>query len=151
MTETIQLRTLNDSGVTGSATLTQLGEDRTRVEVRVDPAGHLDMPAHIHPGTCDVLTPQPKYPLENVRNGTSTDGGAGLNRGSLGAGADGEQSTTRTWAWACSVACAEIRDPSSPTTTPAGSIESPSPVPSVGPGETSGYGSGHDNGYGARP
>jgi hypothetical protein len=30
------------------------------------------MPAHIHPGTCDNLVPQPKYPLENVRNGEST-------------------------------------------------------------------------------
>ena len=38
----------------------------------VDPGGNPDMPAHIHPGTCDDLTPQPKYPLENVRNGTST-------------------------------------------------------------------------------
>ena len=30
------------------------------------------MPAHIHPGSCVNLTPQPKYPLENVRAGTST-------------------------------------------------------------------------------
>ena len=29
------------------------------------------MPAHIHPGTCDNLTPQPKFPLENVRDGVS--------------------------------------------------------------------------------
>jgi hypothetical protein len=29
------------------------------------------MPVHIHPGTCDNLTPQPKFPLENVQNGSS--------------------------------------------------------------------------------
>jgi hypothetical protein len=29
------------------------------------------MPAHIHPGTCAGLTPQPKFPLENVQNGSS--------------------------------------------------------------------------------
>ena len=31
-----------------------------------------DMPAHVHPGTCADLTPQPKFPLENVRDGRST-------------------------------------------------------------------------------
>jgi hypothetical protein len=67
---TIELETLNNSGVTGSVTLTSLG-DRTRVEVKVDPAGHPDMPSHIHPGSCDDLVPQPKYPLQNVVNGES--------------------------------------------------------------------------------
>ena len=69
---TLELTTLNESGVTGSATLTDLGNDRTRVEVEVDPAGHPDMPAHIHPGTCTNLTPQPRYPLQNVVDGAST-------------------------------------------------------------------------------
>jgi hypothetical protein len=68
---TIALATLNDSGVTGAVTFTDLG-GRTRVEVAVEPAGNADMPAHIHPGTCADLTPQPKFPLENVRNGRST-------------------------------------------------------------------------------
>jgi hypothetical protein len=63
--------TLNDSGVTGGVEFRDVG-GRTEVEVRVEPAGNLDMPAHIHPGTCDNLTPQPKYPLENIRNGAST-------------------------------------------------------------------------------
>lgn len=62
--------TLNDSGVTGSVSFRDVG-GRTSVDVRLEPAGNLDMPAHIHPGTCDNLTPQPKYPLENVRDGTS--------------------------------------------------------------------------------
>ena len=30
------------------------------------------MPAHIHPGTCDDLIPQPTHPLQNVVNGAST-------------------------------------------------------------------------------
>ena len=67
---TITLRTLNGSGVTGTVTFSDL-RLKTGVEVRVVPAGNLDMPAHIHPGTCDNLTPQPKFPLENVRDGVS--------------------------------------------------------------------------------
>jgi hypothetical protein len=68
---TLELTTLNDSGVTGSAVLTDLGDGTTRVEVDVDPAGHPDMPAHIHPGTCTNLVPQPTYPLQNVLDGQS--------------------------------------------------------------------------------
>jgi hypothetical protein len=67
----ITLETLNGSGVTGTVSFTAVGE-RTAVEVTVNPGGNLDMPAHIHPGTCANLTPQPKYPLENVRDGVST-------------------------------------------------------------------------------
>ena len=66
----ITLRTLNASGVTGTVSFGDLG-GRTGVEIAVNPAGNPDMPAHIHPGTCDNLTPQPKYPLENVKNGVS--------------------------------------------------------------------------------
>jgi len=68
---TVELDTLNDSGVTGSAILTDLGDGTTRVEVDVDPAGHPDMPAHIHPGTCLNLVPQPTYPLLPVIDGQS--------------------------------------------------------------------------------
>lgn len=71
-TRSIPLTTLNDSGVTGSVVLTAIDDRRTRVEIRVDPAGHPDMPSHIHPGTCSNLVPQPKYPLQNVRDGHST-------------------------------------------------------------------------------
>src|SRR6476659_8150290 len=70
-TRTIPLQMLNNSGVTGTVLLTAVDERRTRVEVRVDPAGHLDMPSHIHPGTCVNLVPQPKYPLQNVKDGHS--------------------------------------------------------------------------------
>jgi hypothetical protein len=67
---TITLRTLNASGVTGTVTFAAI-DNKTQVEIAVDPAGNLDMPAHIHPGTCDELTPQPKFPLENVQSGSS--------------------------------------------------------------------------------
>lgn len=67
---TITLRTLNESGVTGTVSFSDLG-GKTSVEISVNPGGNLDMPAHIHPGTCDTLTPQPKFPLENVRDGVS--------------------------------------------------------------------------------
>jgi hypothetical protein len=68
---TIPLGTLNDSGVTGSVTLTDAGGRQTRVEVTVQDGGNRDMPAHLHPGTCVNLVPQPKDPLENVRDGRS--------------------------------------------------------------------------------
>jgi hypothetical protein len=71
-TKTITLETLNDSGVTGTVTLTELDSARTRVVVSVDPAGHSDMPAHIHPGSCEDLVPQPRYALANVVDGEST-------------------------------------------------------------------------------
>ena len=68
----VQLKTLSGSGVTGTVTLSDLGDGRTTVVVAVQPAGNLDMPAHIHPGTCDNLIPQPTHPLQNVVNGAST-------------------------------------------------------------------------------
>jgi hypothetical protein len=69
---TIQLRMLNGSGVDGTVAFTELRGGRTRVAIVVEPGTYTDMPAHIHPGTCQALVPQPKYPLENVRNGRST-------------------------------------------------------------------------------
>jgi hypothetical protein len=68
----VQLETLNDSGVTGTVTLTDLGGGQTRVDVAVEAGDNLDMPAHIHPGTCENLIPQPTHPLQNVVNGVST-------------------------------------------------------------------------------
>lgn len=70
-TRTIPLQTLNASGVTGTVSFADL-DGRTRVDINVDPGANPDMPAHIHPGTCTDLTPQPKFPLENVKAGRST-------------------------------------------------------------------------------
>ena len=79
-TKTIALETLNESGVSGSVTLVELDSTRTRIVVSVDPAGHPDMPAHIHPGTCDDLVPQPRYALANVVDGESaTEVPAGMS------------------------------------------------------------------------
>jgi hypothetical protein len=104
----VPLRELNDSGVTGTAVLTDLGGGRTRVEVNVEPAGHADMPAHIHPGSCQNLTPQPRYPLENVVNGHSvTDVPASLaelTRGDVAVNLHNSNEDMRTYA-----ACGEIR------------------------------------------
>jgi hypothetical protein len=67
----VHLTTLNSSGVTGTVTLTDLGDGRVVVDLDVEPGGNLDMPAHIHPGSCEALIPQPVHPLENVVNGSS--------------------------------------------------------------------------------
>ena len=68
----VQLAELNGSGVSGTATLTDLGDGMLRVEIDVEAAGNEAMPAHIHPGTCDELDPAPQYPLSDVEDGTST-------------------------------------------------------------------------------
>ncbi|MEA2524583.1 MAG: hypothetical protein QOF73_1810 [Thermomicrobiales bacterium] len=62
---TIDLEELNDSGVSGTATLTDNGDGTTTVSIQVDGATG-DHPAHIHEGTCDDLNPNPEYPLNNV-------------------------------------------------------------------------------------
>lgn len=67
----LEFQTQNDSGVTGTATLSSAGDGRTLVEIAVAPNGHPDMPAHVHPGACENPVPQPMYPLENVRDGAS--------------------------------------------------------------------------------
>jgi hypothetical protein len=105
---TIDLETLSDSGVTGTVTLTDIGRSRTRVEVRVESAGNPDMPAHIHPGTCANLVPQPRYPLINVVNGVSTtEVGASLaelTAGDLAVNLHRSNEDMRTY-----TACADLR------------------------------------------
>jgi hypothetical protein len=68
----LTIQPLNASGVSGRVTLTAVDDATTRVVVDVDPAGNPSMPAHIHPGSCADLVPQPKYALENVIDGHST-------------------------------------------------------------------------------
>ena len=68
---TVNLAAQNNSGLSGTATLTDLGGGRTRVDLKLSgPDG--DYPAHVHMGTCANLNPAPQYPLANVRGGTST-------------------------------------------------------------------------------
>jgi hypothetical protein len=60
----LTLQELNDSGVSGTATLYDAGE-RTIVVIDAEGTGE-NHPSHIHAGRCDNLTPNVGYPLENV-------------------------------------------------------------------------------------
>ncbi|MBV9169444.1 MAG: LPXTG cell wall anchor domain-containing protein [Chloroflexi bacterium] len=70
---TVHLDSQNNSGQTGTAVLTDLGDGRVRVDLRVE-GGPPDaaQPAHIHDGTCANLNPTPTFSLQPVVNGTST-------------------------------------------------------------------------------
>ena len=59
------------SGVSGTATLADLGGGRTRVEVRLAPAGGAH-PMHVHEGPCANASPAPRYALADAQNGAST-------------------------------------------------------------------------------
>jgi hypothetical protein len=68
---TIELAELNDSGMTGTATLRAIGEE-TEIVLALDGATG-DHPAHVHNGTCNDLDPNPAFPLELVdADGNST-------------------------------------------------------------------------------
>lgn len=69
---TIDLGAQNNSGETGTATLTPEGQ-KTKVVIEMSnaPAGVVQ-PAHIHAGTCDNLDKAPKWKLEPVKDGKST-------------------------------------------------------------------------------
>ena len=56
---------LNDSGVEGTATLYDLGNDRTLVAIAVTGGGDAH-PAHIHVGTCGASEPEPYKTLDIV-------------------------------------------------------------------------------------
>ena len=68
---TIQISPQNNSGISGTATLTPMG-NQTRVVLNLQgtPQGG-NHPAHIHAGTCANLDPRPAFPLTNVQNGMS--------------------------------------------------------------------------------
>ena len=68
---TFNLASQNDSGISGTATLTNLGGGKLRVEIHVIGSGPSSRPAHIHEGNCSQLNPAPKFPLANVVNGVS--------------------------------------------------------------------------------
>jgi hypothetical protein len=62
----------NNSGESGTATLTKAGDNQTKVvlDVKGGPSG-VSQPVHIHKGTCDKLDAKPSYPLSPVVNGKS--------------------------------------------------------------------------------
>lgn len=69
---TIKLEAQNNSGESGTATLTPEG-DKTKVVVEMmnAPAG-VAQPMHIHAGTCANLDKAPKWKLEALKDGRST-------------------------------------------------------------------------------
>ena len=68
----VTLAPQNNSGESGTATLTKSGDKQTKVVLSVTgvPAG-VSQPVHIHKGTCDKLDPKPAFPLSPVVNGKS--------------------------------------------------------------------------------
>lgn len=67
----LELEELNDSGINGTVTLYDAG-DQTIVDFDVEGAGG-EHPAHIHEGVCGELEPEPAFLLENVNeDGEST-------------------------------------------------------------------------------
>jgi Cu/Zn superoxide dismutase len=68
---TVDMKALNGSGETGSATLTQeSGGVQVVVTLKNAPADA--QPTHIHIGTCGNIKAAPEYALESVVKGTST-------------------------------------------------------------------------------
>ncbi len=66
---TVNLATQNNSGVSGTATLTPMGgQTQVVLQLQNAPGPH---PAHIHDGSCANLNPAPKFPLTSVMNGRS--------------------------------------------------------------------------------
>lgn len=68
---TVQLDAQNGSGETGTATLEQHGSDVV-VTVKMNDSASPTQPIHIHPGTCAQLNPKPRFPLTNLKDGSST-------------------------------------------------------------------------------
>src|ERR687885_1140038 len=67
---TVQFNPQNNSGESGTATLTAQGS-QTHVVINLNGAPPSAQPAHIHQGTCANLNPKPQYPLNDVTNGKS--------------------------------------------------------------------------------
>ena len=68
---TMSLASQNNSGMSGTAVITELSGGKLRVEIHANGSGPGPQPAHIHEGTCSQLNPAPKYPLTLVVNGES--------------------------------------------------------------------------------
>jgi hypothetical protein len=68
----LDVASLNNSGITGIATLRETGSGRLEVAIRANDSSEAPLPTHVHEGACADLNPEPKIPLAEVRNGTST-------------------------------------------------------------------------------
>jgi len=68
---TVQLTPQNNSGESGTATLTEQGtKTKVVVDVKGAPAG-VAQPLHVHKGACAKLDPKPAYGLATLTNGKS--------------------------------------------------------------------------------
>lgn len=69
-TLTVPMQAENNSGESGTATLTQTAKGvHVAIEIKNAPTGA--QPTHIHPGTCAKLNPAPEYPLTSLYGGKS--------------------------------------------------------------------------------
>ena len=68
----VHLAPQNNSGESGTATLTKQSDKQTKVVLAVTggPAG-VSQPVHIHKGSCAKLDPKPAYALSPLVNGKS--------------------------------------------------------------------------------
>jgi Cu/Zn superoxide dismutase len=65
---TVQMKALNGSGESGTATLTQESDGvKVVVDLKKGTAGA--QPTHIHVGTCGNISKAPEYPLSNTVGG----------------------------------------------------------------------------------
>ena len=69
---TVKLGPQSSSGESGTATLTDVGGNKTKVEIAVtgQPA-NVPQPVHVHKGTCAQLDPAPAYGLTTLADGKS--------------------------------------------------------------------------------
>jgi Cu/Zn superoxide dismutase len=67
----VTLNPQNSSGESGTATLTDSGDGKTKVEVMVNGQPGGPQPMHIHKGTCAQLDPKPAYGLPALTGGKS--------------------------------------------------------------------------------
>lgn len=132
---TVTLATQNNSGVSGTATLTAMG-NQTQVVVKVtgEPAGGSE-PEHIHVGSCPAVGAV-KYPLASVVNGTSTTV-VNVPLSTLTAGTFAvnlHESAAKANVY---IACGDIKAAAGATTTavtPATTTTTPTAAPSTGAG-----------------
>ncbi len=69
---TINLDPINNSGISGTAVLTDMGaQTQIVVTINNEPSGASE-PIHVHTGQCGPTLGGVKFPLKNVEGGTST-------------------------------------------------------------------------------
>jgi len=68
----VKLGPLNSSGESGTATLSDVGGNKTKVVIAVtgQPA-NVPQPVHVHKGTCAQIDPAPAYGLTTMADGKS--------------------------------------------------------------------------------